>query len=94
MKKAQGMSIRIIIIAVLAIVVMLILIAIFSNKINMFSANAMNCESKGGQCLSSCSSNEIIILGTSCNFDSTPENDKCCIKEDQVVGWRDPKNYH
>ena len=79
MKRAQGISIRVIIVAVLAIVVMLVLIAIFSNKINLFSANALDCDSKGGTCFSTCDPNEITILGSSCNFDGEEGNDKCCI---------------
>ena len=79
MKKAQGISLRTIVIAALAIIVMLVLIGIFTNKIGFFSANAINCESKGGTCKGSCGADEILILRTSCNFDDQAGNDKCCI---------------
>ena len=70
---------RIVIIATLAIIVMLVLVGIFSNKINFFSDNAMDCISKGGHCANGCSVDEITILRTSCNFDENMGNDKCCI---------------
>ena len=85
MKKSQGLSLRTIVIAVIAIIVMLILISIFSNKINFFSENAIDCVSKGGRCSNNCASNEITILRTSCNFDLEEENDFCCILGDQVI---------
>ena len=86
MKKSQGLSLRTIVIAVIAIIVMLILISIFSNKISFFSENAMDCGSKGGSCKNNCTSDEITILRTSCNFDLQEDNDDCCIPGDKVIG--------
>ena len=79
MKKAQGISLRTIVVAALAIIVMLVLIGIFSNKIGFFSDNAIDCASKGGTCKESCGVDEIPILRTSCNFDDQVGNDNCCI---------------
>jgi len=50
MKKAQGISMRFIIIAALAMIVLLVMIIIFSGRIKLFEKGAENCIAKGGKC--------------------------------------------
>lgn len=50
MKKAQGLSLNVIIIAVILIVVLIVLVVIFTGKIGIFSKTTATCASKGGQC--------------------------------------------
>ena len=50
-KKAQGISIRVIIIAAMALVVLFIILSIFSSRSSIFSRNVSSCESNGGRCV-------------------------------------------
>ena len=79
MKKAQGISMNVMVIAAIALLVLVILSLIFTGKINLFSANVIDCVSKGGSCNSSCQPNEIPLLKTSCNSDGIPNKDVCCL---------------
>ena len=46
-KKAQGMSMNIVVIAVICIVILVVLLVIMSGKTSMFSKTAGSCEQKG-----------------------------------------------
>ncbi len=50
-KKAQGISMNVIIIAAIALLVLVILSVIFIGRMGSFGRAAANCESQGGQCL-------------------------------------------
>jgi hypothetical protein len=50
MKKAQGLSMNVIIIAALAILVLVILAVLFINQAGIFSSTANACEGSGGVC--------------------------------------------
>ena len=67
-KKAQGLSLNVIIIAVIAIVVLVVLIIIFTGKTRLFGKATTNCESKGGHCSAGpCNPDtEISLYGTDC----------------------------
>lgn len=53
MKKAQGLSLEVIVVAALVLVVLVILIIIFSGKIGSFSNSVEDCGNKGGTVVSS-----------------------------------------
>ena len=78
-RKAQGLSLKVIILAVLAIVVLVILIMMLTGKTKLFSKTSTECASRGGTCMSEskCDNNYIMYSGTDCN-----ENNKeyCCVK--------------
>ena len=50
MKKAQGLSLQTVIIAILLLVVLAILIYIFSSKIGGIDSSLDSCEGQGGKC--------------------------------------------
>jgi len=50
-RKAQGMTINVVIIAVLALVVLIVLVLIFSGKLRIFGQSTENCGSLGGHAL-------------------------------------------
>ena len=50
-KKGQANMFWIIIGAVIALVVMLVLILMFSSKVNILEGGLLDCESKNGQCI-------------------------------------------
>lgn len=55
--KAQGNTFWIVITAIVALVVLVILIIIFTGKTNLLGAELLNCESKGGFCTASGTTN-------------------------------------
>ena len=50
MKKAQGISLNVIIIAAIALIVLVILVVIFSGRMNIFGKSISSCSSQGGVC--------------------------------------------
>ena len=75
-KKAQDLSISVIIIAALALVVLVVLILMFTGRFQIFSEGLQNCVAKGGGCKSGCESNEAPIINTNCE----KEKKTCCVK--------------
>ena len=49
-KKAQGLSITVIIVAVIALLVLVILALIFTGGLGQFGIKVADCENKGGKC--------------------------------------------
>ncbi len=49
-KKAQGLSMNMIILAAIALIVLIVLVVIFYGKAKSFSASAEDCVQKGGDC--------------------------------------------
>jgi len=52
MKKAQGISINVIIIAVIALIVLVVIAVVFTGRFTIFSRGVKSCEEKGGICVS------------------------------------------
>ncbi|MEA3430700.1 MAG: hypothetical protein U9R08_05485 [Nanoarchaeota archaeon] len=74
-KKAQSMSLNVIIIAIIVLIVAIVLIVIFTTNITKSSQEIASCSLKGGECKSDCGSGEALYQNADC-----PENQKCCIK--------------
>ena len=75
-KRAQGISINVIIIAAIALLVLVVLSVIFLGRIGVFTKATASCEGQGGQCLSVCSPPLTEFRAWTC-----PERtDKCCIE--------------
>jgi len=73
-RNAQGLSINIMILAVIGLVVLFVVLFIFTKESNR-SVNTLNsCEGRGGICKQSCTGNENEIPYVKC-----PGNDDCCI---------------
>ncbi len=83
MKKAQGLSLNVIIIAAIALIVLVLLIVIFSGKIGQFrtgvSTCSGHCERSVGDCLSN--ENPIYLSGCDADGDGKPDMEGanyCC----------------
>ncbi len=77
MKKAQGLSLQTIVISILALIVLVVVIFVFSGKIGDVKTSLDSCESKGGKCETPCPYGPII---------KTKECDTCCISIGESVG--------
>ncbi len=78
-KKAQGMSMNVIIIAAIALLVLVILSVIFIGRMGGFGKATANCEGQGGQCLPPpCSQYEGMTSYTSLSCGEDTEN-VCCL---------------
>ena len=80
-KKAQGMSINVIIIAVLALLVLVVLAFIFTGKIGQFSKATGDCKAISGDiCDYTCSSGYVQDNSRSClGEDNQPTGQVCCV---------------
>jgi len=86
-RKSQGMPINVIIIAALALVVLIVLLAVFTGRIKIFSENLQSCAAKQGQCEAglSCSSGKALVTNTNCpeteaDKQSNPKKILCCVQ--------------
>lgn len=84
MKKAQGMSVNVIIIAAIALLVLVVLSVIFLGRISVFGQGVNSCEAKQGQvCRSAttgCGSDFTAVPGQKC-YDASKQVDStrvCC----------------
>ncbi len=50
-KKAQGLSLNVIIIAAMALIVLVVVVSIFLGKAGFFGENTESCEFNGGKCI-------------------------------------------
>ncbi len=68
-KKAQGMSIKVVIIAVLALIVMIVLVMIFTGKIKVFSSGASDTSDQftGNKCELPGTNNECMSYADDCD---------------------------
>lgn len=83
MRKAQGLSLNVIIIAVIVLIVLVLLIVIFSGKMGQFrtgvSACSGHCERSAVDCLPN--ENPIYLAGCDANADGKPDMEGanyCC----------------
>ena len=93
MKKAQGISINVVIIAVIALIVLVVLAVIFTGRLSMFSKGISSCTDKNGVCMSynkeftsagaTCKAisddRTISLPGTDCESESGSDSVTCCI---------------
>ena len=82
-KKAQGLSLNTIIIAVLVLIVLVILVLIFSGKMGSFRRGINACDGKCVSSASSCGEDENPIYLVNCDDDGDGKADSgnyCCKK--------------
>jgi len=80
MKKAQGMSMNVIIIAALAIIVLIILVVVMTGKFNIFGTTMRDCSAQGGDCLDQCNEGYARLRFTNCDDEiEYPEGAVCCV---------------
>ena len=83
MKKGQGISINVIIVAAIALLVLVILSVIFIGRIGTFSTAVGECENKGGTCVLSSESCPLDFPQKYAEWscpDVDEESQQCCIK--------------
>ena len=81
-KKAQGISINTIIIAAIALIVLVIIVAIFTGRLGEFSFGVANCEDKGGTC-TSYNPNQETAASVCEGMNAAPLRGTNCGREDQ-----------
>jgi len=83
-RKAQGISINMIIIAVLALIVLIVVVAIFTGRIKIFSGTLESCRAKQGQCESGaiCPENKAQVAAKCPETEEEKKQQKniCCIQ--------------
>jgi hypothetical protein len=78
-KKAQGISINVIIIAAIALLVLVVLSIIFVGRLNIFGVKTTACESVGGTCYVDCpTGTSEYSAGARCP-DVEGVKQKCCL---------------
>ena len=78
-KKAQGMSLNMVIAAVIALVVLIVIILIFTGKTKMFSKTSSGCPAAGGTCMpTQCEDGFITHSSAAC----LNEGEVCCARFD------------
>jgi hypothetical protein len=82
MKKAQGMSLNVIIIAALVVLVLIVLAVIFIRNSERFNINVGSCEAKGGVCGMECGDIVYNTEGYNLHYLDArcPNQQKCCMK--------------
>ncbi|MBI2128629.1 hypothetical protein HYU07_00170 [Candidatus Woesearchaeota archaeon] len=89
-KKGVDISVNVIIVAALALIVLVVLFAIFTGRLGGFSLAVQSCADKGGTCTNpdstgktaNCGADSTVLKGTDCEKDNN--NDKkadgyCCM---------------
>lgn len=77
-KKSQGMPINVIIVAALALMVLVIIAAIFTGRVRIFSQNLEDCGAKQGLCKKDCDTGtEAKISNVKCPNKDLPT---CCVQ--------------
>ena len=77
-KRKADLSINVIIVAALALIVFVVLAAMFTGKSRIFSSGLESCTSKQGTCETSCDG--AIVSNTDCGKGKESGNPICCIK--------------
>jgi hypothetical protein len=78
-RKAQGMSLNVIVIAVLVLIIMVVLVVMFGSKVKFFGTSTVSCANKGAGavCKATCSEDELTHRGTEC--DKLNPAQLCCV---------------
>jgi hypothetical protein len=80
MGRAQGLSINVLIIVVLALLVLIVLAAITAQKMGFLVQNTNNCEKQGGKCFSTTACGEGSAVASPIDMPAQCSNTKniCC----------------
>ena len=82
-KKSQGLSINVVILAVIALAVLVVVIMIFTRQIGKTSENLGSCLTKGGECADKngqCPEGHPVKIFVSGGCKDTNPKNLCCIK--------------
>ncbi|MFH2019897.1 MAG: hypothetical protein ABIJ34_00635 [archaeon] len=80
MRKAQSISINTVIVAAIALIVLIVVIAIFGGRTRIFANNVRDCttQGSGAHCDSACETFEVNIPGTNC--EDITSTKFCCVE--------------
>ncbi len=80
-KKAQGLPINVIIIAVIALILLVVILAITTGKLKVFGKGTANCKAQGGDCKTKeeCIAPKYTTLDSTNCKDESPDKPICCI---------------
>lgn len=83
-KRGQGLPINVIIIAALALIVLVVIAAVFTGRFKIFSESLDSCSTKQGECKKGCEPNvEAVIRSAKCPETPKEKEDgknTCCIR--------------
>jgi len=84
-KKAQGLSIDVIIVAAIALIVLVIIAVIFISKLGIFGAQVGDCVNKGGKCVAAdiaCGEEGTAVAeyGLPMSLSCSVKEEHCCVK--------------
>lgn len=82
-KKSQTMPVNVVIVAALALLVFIVLAAIFAGRVRIFSEGLESCSAKQGQCEENCGPNMAFVASTDCPKLAKEQNNKktkCCVQ--------------
>jgi hypothetical protein len=81
MKKGQGISINVIVIAAIALLVLVVLSIVFLGRFGVFTQQSGDCENKGGACtIGACPSGTSAYGAWSCPDTTAGARQTCCIQ--------------
>ncbi|NTV22837.1 MAG: hypothetical protein HGA85_00490 [Nanoarchaeota archaeon] len=89
MRKAQSMSINTVVVAAIALLILVVIIAIFAGRIKIFTGGTQDCGTQQGSCMDKLScplGNNVQLSGTNCDKQNLPEDNPlaetyvvCCV---------------
>jgi hypothetical protein len=81
MKKAQGISINVIVVAAIALLVLVVLSVVFLGRFGTFSQQSADCENKGGRCaVGACPSGTSEYPAFACPNTASGATQSCCLQ--------------
>lgn len=88
MEKGQGLSITTIVVAAIALLILVVLVAVFTGQFGGFTLGVQDCNAKSGACYDSCPTGTAVLQGrTSCSkLPSVDGEGKqvCCISPEGI----------
>jgi len=80
MKRAQGISINVIVVAAIALLVLVVLSIVFLGRFGIFTQESSNCENQGGSCVvGSCPSGTNPYRAWNCPDTASGASQTCCL---------------
>jgi len=78
-KRAQGLSLNMVIVAAIALIILVIIVAIFTGNLGRFGVGVSACSTKSGVCKESCVEGETAIIAKCPENGQDESLTKCCI---------------
>lgn len=81
MKRAQGLSMNLIVMAAIALLILVVLAIIFMGRMGVFGQQVAACKNQGGNCRSVCNTDEVEYgpASDACDTQTRGETPICCL---------------